>query len=152
MVAVIGVPYDATKMTRRGARDGPNAIRESTTIWAARLQAGDFVDLDRDVRFGLPARPRLFDLGNIILAPADVEAMIARVSRVVAEVVRRGALPVVLGGDHFTAYPSTRGFVTATRERHPGARVGYVHVDTHLDLTDHAPYLGRYHSGAPARR
>ncbi|MGH2614247.1 MAG: arginase family protein, partial [Thermomicrobiales bacterium] len=152
LVAVVGVPYDATKITRPGAKDGPNAIRESTSAFAGRLLTQGLVDLDKDIRITLPRPSRIVDLGNLVLAPTDVEAMIERVSATVAEIVRRGCFPLVLGGDHFVAYPSTRGFATAMREKDPGVRLGYVHVDQHLDLNDHAPYWGKYHSGTPARR
>jgi arginase family enzyme len=40
----------------------------------------------------------------------------------------------------------------AMREKNPNIRLGYVHVDQHLDLNDHAPYWGKHHSGTPARR
>jgi arginase family enzyme len=152
MVAVVGVPFDATKITRPGAKDGPNAIRQGTAAAAARLQGDGLVDLDRDVRITLHRPSPVVDLGNLVLAPTDVAAMIERVSATVAAIIRRGAFPLVLGGDHFVAYPSTRGFVTAMREKDRNIRLGYVHVDQHLDLNDHAPYWGKHHSGTPARR
>lgn len=152
MTAVVGVPWDATKITRLGARDGPNAVRQATAASAARLHGDGLVDLDRDVRITLRRPAGIVDLGNLMLAPTDIEAMIERVSATVAAIVRRGAFPVVLGGDHFVAYPSTHGFVAAMREMNPDVRLGYVHVDQHLDLNDHAPSWGKHHSGTPARR
>jgi arginase family enzyme len=152
MLAVVGVPFDATKITRPGAKDGPNAIRQSAAASATRMKTDGLVDLERDVRITLPGPSPLVDLGNLVLAPTDVEAMIERVSATVTAIVRRGAFPVVLGGDHFVAYPSTRGFAMAMREKNPDIRLGYVHVDQHLDLNDHAPYWGKHHSGTPARR
>src|SRR5688572_22832124 len=78
MIAVVGVPFDATKITRQGAKDGPNAVRHSTTGSAARLKGDGLVDLDRDVRITLRQPAPLVDLGNLVLAPTDVAAMIER--------------------------------------------------------------------------
>lgn len=150
--AVVGVAWDATKITRPGAKDGPDAIRHATAASAARLHGDGLVDLDRDVRITLRQPPNIVDLGNLVPAPTDVAAMIERVSATVAAIVRRGSIPLVLVGDHFVAYPATRGFATAMRERNPDVRLGYVHVDQHLDLNDHAPHWGKRHSGTPARR
>lgn len=154
VAAVIGVPFDATKVSRLGARDGPQAIREATFVFAFLMDAtpGGFVDLDADLRFERAPEMKLVDLGNVPAIPIDVEGTSRRVSDRVAGVVERGGFPVVLGGDHFVAYPSMRGFAEGLRRAHPGSRMGYVHVDMHLDLTDHVPYWGKYASGSPARR
>ena len=154
VAAVIGVPFDATKLSRLGAKDGPNAIREATFVFSFLLDAtpGGFVYLDEDVRFERVDEGKLVDLGNIAAIPVDVQGTIRRVSDKVAAVVQRGGFPVVLGGDHFIAYPSMRGFAQGSRAVNPKSHIGYVHVDMHLDLTDHVPYWGKYASGSPARR
>jgi agmatinase len=152
MTAVVGVPWDATKITRPGAREGPNAIRQATASPASRLRNDGLVDLDRGVRLSLPGPSPIVDLGNLVLAPTDVPTMIDKVSATIAAIVRRGAFPVMLGGDHFVTYPAVRGFTIASRETDPDIRLGYLHVDQHLDLNDHAPSWGKHHSGTPARR
>jgi agmatinase len=154
MVGVVGVPWEGTKISRLGASGGPQAIRESTFVFSFLLDstAGGMVDLDKDIRITRPDETRLVDLGNVVAVPTDVDGTITRVSDTVSGIVQRGGFPVVLGGDHFIAYPSMRGFSQGARATNPDVKLGYVHVDMHLDLTDHVPYWGKYHSGSPARR
>ena len=113
---------------------------------------GGFVDLDRDLRFERAGEMKLLDLGNVPAIPVDVEGTSQRVSDQVAAVVHRGGFPVVLGGDHFVAYPSMRGFAQGIRRVHPGALDGLRPRGHALGLTDHVPYWGKYTSGSPARR
>ncbi len=151
-VAVIGVPFDATKVSRRGTRDGPDAIREASGWHAARIGKAGIVDMERDVLISLPEPSRLVDLGNLVLFATDIHGMIESLRGAVAETVRRGAFPVALGGDHFVAYPSVLGFVEAMQEEKPAIRIGYIQVDQHLDLEDEAPGFGKYSSGTQGRR
>jgi agmatinase len=70
----------------------------------------------------------------------------------VEAIVKRGGRPVVLGGDHYIAYPCFEGFVRGMGERKEGLRVGYLHVDTHSDFRfDYGP-LGKYNHATSARR
>lgn len=57
-----------------------------------------------------------------------------RVSTRVAAVMKAGAFPVVLSGDHATAGATIAGL----RMARPGARLGVVWIDAHADL--HTPY------------
>ena len=69
-----------------------------------------------------------------------------------ADITRRGGMPVVLGGDHYIAYPSFEGFVRGMAERRSNPRVGYLHIDTHSDFRDEYVGGGRYNHGTAARR
>jgi len=59
-------------------------------------------------------------------------------------ILRTGAVPVILGGGHETAYGHYLGYVAA------GLPVGILNIDAHLDLR---PCIdGRGHSGSPFRQ
>jgi formiminoglutamase len=86
---------------------------------------------------GLPP----LDLGN--LRPAPLEAAQQHLGRVVGELLRAGAVPVVLGGGHETAYGHFLGYVAA------GLPCTILNVDAHLDVR---PYPDGPHSGSPFRQ
>ena len=129
---VVPVPFDATSSYRQGAALGPAAI----------LAASHQVELV-DVEFGAP-----YERGIALLetdpriAAWNEEARGATVERVnaigervnelvhaaVDPVLERGALPVVLGGDHSVPF----GAWLAASARH--GRLGLLHFDAHADL------------------
>jgi arginase len=125
-VHLIGVPLDLGA-SRRGVDMGPSAMRLSSLV--TQLE-----------RLGLAVH----DTGNITVpdrttlaqAPAAFLHAITDVCRDVAtrtaDAVRRGIVPLVLGGDHSLAAGSVAGTATALAER--GERVGLIWLDAHADL------------------
>lgn len=84
----------------------------------------------------------VLDLGNLRTG-ADLAGAQERLGKVVAEVLRVGAVPIVLGGGHETAYGHYLGYVGA------GLECAIVNVDAHLDVR---PYPHGSHSGSPFRQ
>jgi arginase len=124
-VAIIGAGLDLGQ-ARRGVDMGPSAIRYAGL--EARVRG-----LDRGV----------VDLGNVPAAVpeataeenerarylAEVKATCERVATLVANAVRDGQLPLVLGGDHSVALGTLGGLADAHDE--PG---GVLWIDAHADL------------------
>jgi len=109
-VAVIGVPYDEGTTGRAGAREGPRALRAISTNWAYR--EGNEPYWDGEAGVSLLGGVRFVDAGDVALAPtASAETNHARIAGRVAEIVRGGLFPVVLGGDHSITYPVLQGVV-----------------------------------------
>lgn len=147
---VVGVPYDRTKISRPGASDGPRAIREATAMFAFAVEAmanGLVTSLDTGevMRYA----PRLVDFGDLAVQDLDVSELRRTVSGAVAGLVTRGALPVVLGGDHYVTFPSVQGVVESLGGT---TRIGYLHFDMHLDMAGEIPYWGVDSCGAVIRR
>jgi agmatinase len=155
-VAVLGVPLDSWTLGRNGQRYAPRAIREASLYLAGyyglQSEPAGYVDVTSGAVWTVPAQPRLFDAGDVRLHQGDVHAQIEAIAAPVAEIVARGALPVVLGGDHFVPYPSFLGYVRGVRERTPGAKVGFLNIDGHFDLWDEFRDMGRLNHGTFARR
>ena len=57
----------------------------------------------------------------------------------VEEAVKRGGFSVCLGGDHYVGYPSCLGYTRAVTELAPKPKIGYIHIDGHLDFRDDTP-------------
>ena len=157
MAVVLGVPIDnAITFGRVGARFGPRAIREiSMRGRPIHETAEDQMRIDVDTGIGLRLKhdTPVADLGDFNIYPADLMKTTESVIEGMAEVTKRGAFPVVLGGDHYVAYPSFEGFARGFAERNPDARLGYIHLDSHTDFYDDFGDLGgRYNHGTCVRR
>jgi arginase family enzyme len=155
-VAVLGVPLDSWTLGRNGQRYAPRAIREASLYLAGyhglQPEPVGYVDVTTGKVWTVPDEPRLFDVGDVELFQGDVHQQIEAIADPVAAITRSGGFPLVLGGDHFTPYPSYLGFVRALRERKPDAKVGFLNLDGHFDLWDEFKGVGRWNHGTFARR
>lgn len=116
-IAIVGAPVDDLVSDRPGTRYGPRAIRAASCPPGPHLEA----------RIDWAEVLRVVDFGDAPIVPADPARSHAAIEATVAEVLRAGALPVVLGGDHSIAEPDIRACAASV-----GA-VGLVHFDTHTD-------------------
>lgn len=140
-VAVLGAPYDFGTQWRAGARFGPRAIREASTLFSFG-HAGAY-DHEDDVTY-LGSDVRIVDIGDADIVHTDTTKSHANIKFGVQKILEAGALPVVLGGDHSINIPCIDAF----------AGQGPFHVlqiDAHLDFVDerHGVQFGH---GNPMRR
>ena len=135
-VGVIGVPFDGGVTNRSGARHGPRAVREQSTL-LRRINGVTGV-----TPF---ATTRVRDLGDCWLeSPYALEGALAEIEGFYKTVVQAGVVPLSVGGDHAISLPILRAVAA-------GGPVGMVHIDAHCDTGD--DYMGsRFHHGAPFRR
>ena len=135
-IGLIGVPVDLGVTNRSGARHGPRAVREHSTL-LRRINGATGVD-----PFALA---RVRDLGDAwIEQPYVLEAAQSEITEFFAAVVAAGVTPLAVGGDHSVSLPILRAVAG-------GGAIGLVHVDAHCDTGD--DYMGsRFHHGAPFRR
>jgi agmatinase len=140
-VAVMGAPYDFGTQFRAGARFGPRAVREASTLFSFG-HAGAY-DHEDDCTY-LPASVRIVDIGDADIIHTDTARSHANIREGVAAILRARALPVVIGGDHSVNIPCIEAF----------AGQGPIHIlqiDAHLDFVDerHGVRVGH---GSPMRR
>lgn len=130
IVTIFGVPFDATSTYRTGTRFGPNAIREAfmnIEIYSKRLG----VDLENS---------SIEDIGNLSRS-GNVDDMCRVVESITREIVERGRIPAILGGEHSITNGSFRALDDCT----------LIVFDAHLDMRDefeglklsHATFLRR---------
>ncbi len=156
-VAIVGMPVDqfATSVGQTGMRLGPRRIREASLFIAGYHGIQSDVGIS-DFRSGVirawPARLPVADTGDVPVLPNDTPAQIAAAADHIAAATRTSGLTVTLGGDHFVAYPATLGVLAGLRERRPGLRLGYLHIDSHTDFVDFHHQTGKFHHGSAARR
>ncbi len=155
MVVIGGAPHDSTHTSRFGTRMGPRGIRDGSLAMAQRIHESGpdgILDVASGDRLTLPDTNRLVDVGDYNVYPSDVMKSTEGIAGGVEEVVKRGGFSVCLGGDHYVGYPSCLGYTRAVTELSPKPRIGYIHIDGHLDFRDDTPVWGKYNHGTNARR
>jgi len=121
-IAIIGVPLDIGTSNRSGSRFGPRQIRSESVL----------------VRpYGMATRAAPFDsfqigdIGDVPLNTFSLEKSVPIIESYYDRVIKQGAKPVTLGGDHTIALPILR----ALRKKH--GPMALIHVDAHADINDH---------------
>ncbi len=141
-VAVLGVPYDMGTQYRAGARFGPRAIREASTLFS--FGHGGAYDHEDDAVYLPMDRVRIVDVGDADIVHTDTAASHRNAEMAIRKILERGALPVVLGGDHAINIPCIRAFSNE-------GPIHIVQIDAHLDFVDVRHGVREGH-GNPMRR
>ena len=134
-IGVCGVPYDGGATNRAGARHGPRAVRDLSSLMrnTHHVSRVNPFSLARIADVGDARLRSLFDNAS---AEADLVAFFARFAA-------GGVTPLTIGGDHSITYAILKGVVR-------GGPVGLIHIDAHTDVL--GPIQGvRFHHGAPFR-
>lgn len=150
-LVVIGLPWDKTKISRRGAADGPRAIRQATHLfdyYVKTLAQNSLVNIDDGQEFRYVSRIK--DLGDLDLEQLATGEMIEFVRNTSRAIGRSGATPVSLGGDHLVTFPVMWGLTEGIMSAF-GEQLGYLHIDLHLDLCGDIPFFGKHSSGSTIR-
>lgn len=122
-IALVGVPMDFLTYQRAGSRYGPGQARE----FSRHLRAGHAVT--GVLPFELC---RIADIGDAPVSLLDVDGTIKRIEHFFAGIVKAGALPLTIGGEHTISLPILRAVAAP-----PRGPVGVVHFDAHPDTIDH---------------
>ena len=141
-VAVMGAPLDMGTQFRAGARFGPRAIREASTLFS--FGHGGSYDHEDDVVYMTADKVRMVDIGDADIVHTDQAKSLANIEFGVRKILAAGAIPVVLGGDHSVNI----GCINAFSEQEP---IHIVQLDAHLDFVDERHGVRNGH-GSPMRR
>ena len=140
-VAVLGAPFDFGTQYRSGARFGPRAVREASTLFSFG-HAGAY-DHEDDAIY-LPGTVRMVDMGDADIVHTDTEKSHANIETGVRAALAAGALPVTIGGDHSINIPCVRAFDNQ-------GPIHILQIDAHLDFVDERHGV-RHGHGNPMRR
>ena len=118
-LAVTGIPFDQAVTNRPGARFGPRAIREASTLQPC------------DPPFGWDINPLaefdVVDYGDLAFDYADVSAFSERLTDHIRSILAAGTGSLSLGGDHYITFPILRAYVEKF------GPLALVHFDAHSD-------------------
>lgn len=140
-IAILGAPFDFGTQYRSGARFGPRAIREASTLFSFG-HAGAY-DHEDEATY-LPGSVKIVDMGDADIVHTDTKKSHANIELGVRKALKAGAIPVTLGGDHSINIPCIRAF----DQEDP---IHLVQIDAHLDFVDIRHGVKHGH-GNPMRR
>lgn len=116
--AIFGIPFDGASYMRPGASLGPRAIRDTSAFFPYH------VDYDVDLLEKLNPH----DCGDSFIAVGDAKATVENGASVASEILKAGAIPVILGGEHTITLAGTMAI-----DRTLQGRYGFIHFDAHTD-------------------
>ena len=137
-IGIVGMPWDGGTTNRPGARHGPRALRDASTM----VRAVHPVSRINPYRLCNCA-----DMEDCVVNPASVQDTLRRAQEFIAALAAKNIRPLVAGGDHLCSLPVLRALSARL-----GGPLGMVHFDAHTDLF--FEYFGgeRYTHGTPFRR
>ncbi|MFE0752437.1 arginase family protein [Inquilinus sp. NPDC058860] len=127
-IAVLGVPFDEGSPFLPGSRFAPRALREHSLRFYGSGRGYYDPETRREYLVEEMAQGLIADAGDVDIHPANAERTFANITTAVRAILDRGAMPVVLGGDHSITYPVFRAF---------DDKLHVIHFDAH---TDYAPF------------
>ena len=140
--AILGAPLDFGTQYRAGARFGPRAIREASTLFSFG-HAGAY-DHEDDITYLNSKEISIVDVGDADIIHTDISSSHANIEIAVRSILGTGAIPVVLGGDHSINIPCINAF-SDEKPFH------LIQIDAHLDFVD-VRHGVRYGHGNPMCR
>jgi agmatinase len=145
--AIIGVPYGYSyTMDAVSSPSGPApaAIREQS----GRRTQGDITLEHYDFDFGGPLfggrQVRIVDCGDVAMTPGAFAENSRAATAVIGQILDRGAIPIVLGGDHAIPIPVMRAYEGR-------GKMVIVQLDAHIDWREER-YGVREGLSSPMRR
>ncbi len=119
-VIVLPVPYWGTVSYMKGTENGPSAIIDAS--W-------QLEEYDVELGWEISSDVGVFTSEDIEIGDSP-EKTVENVKKAVAEVLKAGRLPVVLGGEHSIS----SGAYAAVKEKH--GEVDVLQIDAHSDLRE----------------
>lgn len=128
-IAIIGVPYGvpaSMESSQAPSSAAPAAIREES------LRFGKYLT-HHDIDLGGPLLNnrtiRVVDCGDVAMTPGDLTANSAATTKVIRKIRTKGAVPIILGGDHSIPIPVMRAYDAV-------GSMCVVQIDAHMDFRD----------------
>lgn len=128
-IAIMGVPFDEGVPFMPGSRFGPRSLREHSLRFVGGAPGYYDPETQKEYLHREMSAQRIVDTGDADILPTNVEGSFENITDMTRGILDRGAMPVVLGGDHSITYPVVRAFEQP---------VHVLHFDAHLD---YAPFI-----------
>jgi agmatinase len=135
MIAVLGVPFDEGSPFLPGSRMAPRTLREHSLRFAGRPGFYD-VDTGREYLREEVTRCLIADVGDADIYPTNPERTFDGVTELVRQLIGRGAMPVVLGGDHSITFSVVRAFDEPVHILQFDAHTDYAPITSDLSFTN----------------
>ncbi|BFH74025.1 agmatinase [Sulfurisphaera javensis] len=132
----LGIPFDDATTYRPGARFGPMGIRQGSRLLRPYNQFLDVYPFET---------LNTCDKGDVNIIPGYIEDTMRIIESSLQEIVSKGIVPFIAGGDHSITLPILRAMYKKY------GKVNLIHFDSHFDFWD--SYWGKkYTHGTWLRR
>ena len=125
-IGFLGMPWDGATSNRPGARHGPRALRDASTMI-------------REMNRATGQKPfetaNVADMGDVAMSPVDQDDALTAAEAAYAALLADDIRPFMVGGDHLCTLTCLRALA-----KHRGEPLGLVLLDSHTDL--YPPYFG----------
>ena len=119
-IAITGVPFDQAVTNRPGARFGPRAIREASTLQTFDPPYGWDLDPMQELN--------IIDYGDLAFDYAKVQDFPSLLEKHISKILSNNVSTIVLGGDHFITYPILKAYFNKL-----GSPLSLLQFDAHSD-------------------
>lgn len=129
-IAVLGIPYGSAYSIEEVSNDqsnAPTAVRQASDRAVRSLERYDF-DIGGPLLMGKDIR--MVDCGDVINDARDLGMSYRNAEAAVRKILKAGALPIIIGGDHGIPIPVLRAY-----DDQEGP-ITLIHIDAHLDWRD----------------
>ncbi len=123
-------------ISRSGAYKAPDHIRKYSIHYSINISGGYYPDEAEDFR--IADHLKIMDYRDVKIEMWDVEESSRRATEMVSHIVKAGAFPLVIGGDHSVPYPIVKGISDNSE-----GKIGVINFDGHYDIG----LSGRLNSG-----
>jgi guanidinopropionase len=138
-IGIKGVPWDGGTTNRAGARHGPRAIRDASTL---------IRDVNRATGIDPFQLQNCADLGDVFVNPVDLSQTLSSIETEFTTLIDQKISPLAVGGDHLSTLPILRALST----RYTNG-MALIHFDAHCDTWDtYFSPTNRYTHGTTFRR
>ena len=117
-IGLVGLPWDGGTSNRPGARHGPRAVRDASTMIRAQHPVTGLRPFEA---------LNCADMGDVGPNPVDTTDTLGRITAFASAMADRGTRALAVGGDHLCSLPMLR----AAAQDGP---LGLIHFDAHTDL------------------
>lgn len=98
-VAIVGMPFDTAASFRVGARFAPQAIRQAS------MTLFPYHPIHKVYPF---EDTNAIDIGDVPVIPHNIHRSYERIEETVLDLMKKGIIPIGLGGDHSVTLASLR--------------------------------------------
>ncbi len=137
-ICFLGVPWDQGQMVRSGTSSGPAGMREASTQYFPYM-------FEYDVDLMSVFRP--VDCGDVPIVPGNNDRSHEYIYQYITECLEGGAKVIFCGGDHSAPIPASH----ALSDFHKDGKIGYLHIDCHLDSAPDWGGIRNTNCSGPAR-
>jgi hypothetical protein len=128
-VAIVGFPYD------EGARRSNLPPGSATAPGVLRYYLSKLLQSTANNEFGVDlSKTNILDVGDVPFG-LSLEEALSRLNDAIVELIKRGAVPIVLGGSQDQSYPIAGGLMDVV-----GGNIGVVNINSRLSVNQLVPF------------